>query len=74
MLSKYGWPINIQTKSPLVLRDPDLFQKFQDLQVVITLATGAESIREKFEMNVPTVEAKIQALEKLRSRGSRPVP
>ena len=69
ILSKQDWPITIQTKSPLVLRDLDLLMKFSDLEAGLTITTADEDIRKIFESNSPAIDERIEALEKLHSEG-----
>jgi DNA repair photolyase len=69
ILSKHSWPITIQTKSPLVMRDLELLRKFRDIQVVFTITTADEKIRKIFEPNAPAVNERIKALGKLHSAG-----
>lgn len=69
ILSKHGWPIAIQTKSPLVTRDLELLRKFRDVEVGVTITTADEGIRRVFEPNCPTTKDRIETLEKLHSAG-----
>lgn len=69
ILSKHGWPITIQTKSPLVLRDIDLMRKFNEIEAGLTITTADENIRKIFEPNSPTIRERIKTLEKLHSAG-----
>lgn len=66
-----GWPITVQTRSPLVLRDIDLFKTASDIEVGITITTADDSIRKLFEPHAPKIRARIQALDKLHSAGIR---
>ncbi len=69
ILVRYGFPVRIQTKSPLVLRDMDLIEKFEEIEVGFTITTADENIRKIFEPNAPPIEERIEALEKLHSSG-----
>lgn len=69
ILSRHGWPVTIQTKSPLLLRDIELFKGFIDVEVTVTIATADENIRQIFEPNAPSIRERIEALEKLHSKG-----
>ncbi|NIO38058.1 radical SAM protein [Candidatus Bathyarchaeota archaeon] len=69
ILSNHGWPITIQTKSPLVKRDVDLFRTFKDIEVGLTITTADENIRKIFEPNTPAIEERIETLGKLHSAG-----
>jgi DNA repair photolyase len=69
ILSRHGWPVTIQTKSPLVLRDIELLRKFKGLEVTFSIATANENIRRLFEPNSPSLKERIEALEKLHFEG-----
>ena len=69
ILLKHGWPVTIQTKSPLVKRDLGLLGTFNDIEVGLTITTADENIREIFEPNSPAIDERIEALEKLHSAG-----
>jgi len=69
ILLKHSWPVTVQTKSPLVLRDMELLRKFDDIEVGLTITTADENIREIFEPNSPPIKQRIEALEKLHSAG-----
>lgn len=69
ILSRHSWPVTIQTKSPLLLRDIELFEGFIDVEVTVTIATADENIRQIFEPKAPSIRERIEALEKLHSKG-----
>ena len=48
LLLKQDWPVTIQTKSPLVLRDTELLRKSSKVEVGITITTADENIRKIF--------------------------
>lgn len=68
-LLPYQFPVDILTKSPLVLRDMDLIRQFADIEVGMTITTDDEKIRKIFEPNAPPIEARIQALKTLYENG-----
>ena len=70
-LLKEDFPICIQTKSDLVLRDVDLIKKFSDAEVGFTVAFLNENTRKLFEPNASTIERRIDALHKLGDEGIR---
>jgi DNA repair photolyase len=70
-LVKHDWPITIQTKSALVLRDIDLLRQANDVEVGLTVTTGDESIRRLFEPNAPPIKERIRALNELHLAGIR---
>ena len=65
------FPVNIQTKSPLVLRDMDLILSSEDADVGFTIPTASEKIAKLFEPRAPSIRERIDALEKLHDRGIR---
>ena len=69
ILLAYDWPITIQTKSPLVLRDIDLLKQFTDCEVGLSITTAHDGIRRLFEPNVPPINQRIETLSKLHSAG-----
>jgi DNA repair photolyase len=71
ILASHGWPVTIQTKSPLVIRDIELLRKLDRLVVTFSIATANERIRQLFEPRSPPLKERIEALEKLHSEGIR---
>lgn len=71
ILLRHDWSVTVQTKSPLVLRDVDLFKGKDKLEVGLSVTTADEEIRKLFEPNAPPVEERIRALEQLRLAGIR---
>jgi DNA repair photolyase len=69
LLSKHGWPVTIQTKSPLVLRDLDILTKSQGIDVVISITTADDTIRKIFEPYAPSIHDRLQALKVLHTSG-----
>ena len=69
ILLKHGWPVTVQTKSPLVLRDMESLRKFNQIEVGLTITTADEDIRKIFEPNSPPIKERIETLEKLHSIG-----
>lgn len=69
ILAEHDWPVTIQTKSPLVIRDLDLLKKLNDVEVGFSIGTGSEKIRELFEPKSPSVIERIKALRQLHREG-----
>jgi len=63
------FPVNIQTKSKLVLRDLDLLTEFKEIEVGFTITTSDEKIAKLFEPGASSVLERLKALEKLRTSG-----
>jgi DNA repair photolyase len=70
-LAKKQFPVNIQTKSKLVLRDLDLLLQFEDIEVGFTITTDDERIAKLFESRASLVEERLNALDKIHSKGIR---
>ncbi len=71
ILSRHGWPVTIQTRSPLVLRDLDIIATAQDFEVGFSVTTSDDSIRRIFEPCAPPVGERIAALDELHRAGIR---
>ena len=69
ILQENNWPVVIQTKSPLVLRDIELLKKFKDIEVGFTITTGDDEIRKIFEPRTFSITDRIEALDKLYKAG-----
>ncbi|MHA1664926.1 MAG: radical SAM protein [Candidatus Njordarchaeales archaeon] len=59
------FPVVILTKSNLVLRDIDIFRKFNDIEIGLTVTTISEQISKIFEPHAPSPMMRINALSKL---------
>lgn len=69
ILARHGWPVTIQTRSPLVLRDLDIIASAHDFEVGFSVTTSDDSIRRIFEPCAPPVEERIAALDSLHRAG-----
>jgi len=69
ILVRHDWPVTIQTKSALVLRDVKLFREAKKIEVGLTVTTGDERARQLFEPNTPPIKERIKALEELHLAG-----
>ncbi len=69
LLLMHDFPVCIQTKSSLVMRDIDLLKKFSNIEVGVTLTTLDDSVRAKMEPGASTVEERMHALSELAKNG-----
>lgn len=69
ILLENQWPVTIQTKSSLVLRDIEILEKFKDIEIGFSITTADEKIRKLFEPGAPSIKERIHALDVLHSRG-----
>jgi DNA repair photolyase len=71
VLLENQWPVTIQTKSFLVLRDIGILGRFNDIEVGFSITTADEKIRKLFEPGASPIKERIHALDVLHSRGIR---
>lgn len=69
ILVKHDWPVIVQTRSPLVLRDIDVFRRSERIEVGLSITTANDAIRKAFEPHAPSIEARLKAIESLRQNG-----
>lgn len=65
------WPVHIQSKSVLALRDLDLFKRFREAEVIFTVTTDDEKTARFFEPGASPVAGRIAALARLHGNGVR---
>ena len=71
ILMLFKFPVDILTKSPLILRDVDIISKIKDAEAGITITTEDDRIKNIFEMQTSTFHARVEALKKLHETGIR---
>jgi DNA repair photolyase len=71
ILIQHDWPVTVQTKSPLVLRDIDLFRGSDKIEVGLSVTSADDEIRKLFEPGAPSIKERIRALEELHLAGIR---
>ena len=66
----------IQTRSPLVLRDLDLFLQIQEsgghVQVNMTVTTDDDQIRKTYEPGCPSIQSRLKAIQAVQEAGVQP--
>lgn len=68
----HNFPVCIQTKSKLVLRDLDLISKFNDAEVMMSIATLNDRERKLLEPNSSTISQRFDVLKKCSDEGIKP--
>jgi DNA repair photolyase len=58
--------VSILTRSPLCLRDIDLFKQFKSIEVGFSITTHDDNIKKIFEPHSPSIQSRVKALETLR--------
>lgn len=70
LLMSYPRRLHIQTRSPHVVRDIDLLQKFGDsVRVGISIPTDSDVVRKAFEPRAPSIGRRLAAAKALREAG-----
>ncbi len=69
VLLRKDFPVNIQTKSDLVVRDMDIIKKFSRAAVGITVTTLDEEDAGLLEPGAPPVEKRLDAAREMADRG-----
>lgn len=67
ILIQHNWPITIQTRSTLILRDLELLKQSSLIEVGITVTTGDDNIRRLFEPYATPIRERIRTLKELHS-------
>jgi DNA repair photolyase len=70
-LAQNAWPVTVQTRSALVLRDLDILKQGTDFEVGFSITTAEDGIRKLFEPNAPPIQARVRALDELHRAGIR---
>jgi len=65
ILIEYQFPVSILTKSPLVLRDMELFKRFNNITVGLTITILNDKASKAFEPNAISSKDRIKILRKL---------
>jgi DNA repair photolyase len=69
ILIEHNWPVTIQTRSPLVVRDLELLKKSDKIDVGMTVTTSDDKVRRLFEPYAPSINERVRALQELHSTG-----
>jgi DNA repair photolyase len=69
ILAQNNWPVVVQTRSPLVLRDIDILKQGHAFEIGFSITTADDSIRKLFEPNAPSIRERVRALDELHRAG-----
>lgn len=72
ILARADWPVRVLTRSPLVCRDIELFDRFSDLAVGMSVPTVDDEARALIEPGAPPVDGRLSALSTLAEAGLEP--
>jgi len=68
-LLRYDFPISIQTKSKLIIRDFDLISKFSNAEVLISIGTLNDNERKIIEPYASSINDRLEVIKKLSNKG-----
>ncbi|MGA9398372.1 MAG: radical SAM protein [Anaerolineaceae bacterium] len=71
ILAENNWPVVVQTRSPLILRDLDILKIGGDFEVGFSITTADDGIRKLFEPAAPPINDRLKALDELHRAGIR---
>lgn len=69
LLARKDWPVDVLTRSPLVLRDIDVLLSFRRARVGLSVPTLDDAARRLVEPHAPPVRARLAALRTLARAG-----
>ncbi len=71
VLAAADFPVTVQSKSTLLLRDIDVFKRFKEIEVGLTVATNDDRVSGLVEPGASPVSERIAALADLKAAGIR---
>ncbi len=69
ILAQNEWPVTVQTRSPLVLRDLDILKDAKTFEVGLSVTTADDDMRKLFEPHAPFIKERIRTLGELHQAG-----
>ena len=71
ILAQRGAHLAVLTRSPLVTRDMDLFERFERINLTMSITTDSDEVRRRFEPQCASIERRFAALRQLTEAGFR---
>lgn len=69
ILIQNKWPVIVQTRSPLVLRDLEILKEAEDIEVGLSITSANDEIREIFEPHAPPIAERLRTIDALHQNG-----
>lgn len=69
LLARHDWPVDILTRSPLVLRDLDVLGRFSQVRLGMSIPTLDDDLRRLIEPGAPPIQVRLDALRALSDAG-----
>lgn len=71
VLARARWPVSVLSRSPLLLRDIDVFHAFDEFEVGMSVPTLDDDARRWMEPGAPSIDARLRCLRALAEEGFR---
>lgn len=71
ILAQRGAHLAVLSRSPLVIRDIDLFERFEQINITLSITTDSDDIRKRFEPQCASIDRRFEALQQLSEAGFR---
>lgn len=71
ILADNNWPVVIQTRSKLILRDIDIIKEMMDCDAGLSITTADDKMRKLFEPTATPIKDRINTLKELHDAGIR---
>ena len=71
ILAQRGACLIVQTRSPIVTRDIDLFRRFAHVRVNLSITTDDDEVRKRFEPKCASIDQRLDAAAELAAAGIR---
>ena len=71
ILAEAEFPVTVQSKSVLLLRDVDVFRRFKDIEVGFSIATDDDKVGRLFEPGAAPISERLAAFTELKKAGIR---
>jgi len=68
-LVKHDFPVSVQTKSSLIIRDIDVLSRFSDAEAILSIATLNDTERRLLEPHSSSIEQRLHALKECSKAG-----
>jgi DNA repair photolyase len=69
ILIQNKWPVIVQTRSPLVLRDIDILKEAEGIEVGLSITSANDEIRKIFEPHAPPIAERLRTIDALHQNG-----
>ncbi|MES2155167.1 MAG: radical SAM protein [bacterium] len=69
VLVRRDWPVEVLTRSPLVLRDLDLLSQLSQVRVGMSVPTLDDAVRRAIEPKAPAIASRMRTLKRLSDAG-----